>query len=288
MICAIMIGGAFLPAVSTAGSLSVVNDSGTLSAVEPDTDLTANLSIENNDYVWTVNGVVQSDFTIKSGTQTFIVAENMGLYVDHTATLSTFFVGKDNSNSIFYQNNISSVDISITNKVATVVITAGETSQTRTITNDWMYYGADNGEYRLITTQANTNITAYYSDLNDIKTANYIWSTGAWYSGDGEKITVTTTSDSFDITPVVKSQKLGEGVYKMNMSRDTSDRYLSFDVPNGDSTYTLTPISIVLPYKIDGHVLGYTDPVGAMFGVLPIIAIAGLVMVGIYVFISRK
>lgn len=286
VLAAVMVGGALLPAIGSAGKVSYTNDYGSM-ANYSDTNWSATFSTDGTTATWSVDGVDQTEFRMSKAGRVFLVmSDEFTLFFDQNVSGGVPVGGisyKKNNVSIGV-NNILSCDVSMTDGVITCTsIIGGETSTPITTNSNWVFVAKDLGEYRSFNLSNFTSAKIYYTSINQIYGVNYVGTTGnVWFSFNGNNVKYGDTSLKMNIT----SEKIGENVYSSTVNTTSSD--WQFTVDNNGSDYSVNPYVWIVPYRVTGYADGFTISVNAMFGALPVVAIAGLVLAGIYVFISRK
>ncbi len=286
VLAAVMIGGALLPAVGSAGRIDIDNEVGTMSAVNANDTHTFRYDTTANNGEWYVDDVLQTDILHDTlATNTFILSDTFTLYSDYASNTlgNSFFIFGDGT-SFNYETSFSEITISIDNGVYTATIIKDGNTITKTGPYSWCYYGDSDGDYRIVTARNWTSQSIYFNDPEDVLMSGAVWGKG-WYVG-------TITDLKYNGQPIsnvrTNFEKLGEDVYKANVIRSAGTHFVEFTVEIDGVETDVTPNTYIVPKTVTGSQFGFSPSVNAMFGVLPLVAIAGLVMAGIYVFITRK
>lgn len=263
MIAVVMIGGAFLPAISSSVDeigVKYNNPTGVLSKMSEGETVTVVIDVETGQI--TVNG----EYTINSG----------------VATISDQFIISSTAGNLLYNSvnatqNITEYDITVNLNGKNAIVTYGETTDNYTF--DWCFYPSIDGDYRGYA-NATSNKEIYLNDIDQLYGANWLNSKNVWFSfvGDTVKVGGITT----------------EADYSLNQLGNYSDAYTLMIGGGAEGQYTFTydeyvthPRFYVMPAEIEAHTSA-DNAIIAMYNILPIVAIAGLVMAGIYVFFTRK
>lgn len=290
MICAVMIGGSFLSIVS-----SVTAESDTfknvgyfdLDKIENEGEVivewtpTAPYEVKTNGEVVSLDDVPNFSVNIVLGDNWFVrYWNNQG---QTTVTVQTF--GLKAPISVNTTTNVESMTITLSNNVATIV--AGSESLTYDYTS--AYYPVNNGSY----TMKDQNKPVYLlgaTELDIIGTSVIGGSGGRLCTIDGS-ISNGFTSDVFYPTTGGYTASNTVGAYSevdnyVNLYK--LDK-ITFTASKDGTDETVTYSYFVVPSEVTADRTEPMDRTSAtLFNVLPIVAVAGLVMAGIYVFISRK
>lgn len=280
MVCAIMIGGAFLPAVSSAVDVNrqvVNNEYNYYRAVGTDTDITFYSDKTVGDS-FLING---ETVLIPTGPGQVITSDVLSF--DVNAGKVTHKLGYvDGGQTKIVSPDI--IDLSIIGHNITGSYTLDGVETEFNLVCEWAFFYLGDTESDWVMYNAYTTKTININDIDQLYGANYINTTSGFFSFNGYDLKVNgVANDTMSIDPVKVNGY--EDYYKITFGLDTSD--MSFVIDNNGEDYTVHPYYMIVPKSIMVNVEG-SEPITAMFEVLPIIAIAGLVMTGIYVFISRK
>lgn len=289
VLAAVMIGGAFLPAVGSAGKVTYTNDYGSM-AEYSDIDWSAEMEIIDQKIKWVVDGEDQTDFMMKrSGRIYLVLSDTSYIFYDQNNSLDI----PANAGISYINENGEAVNItgvtacSIVASDGTITYTptrtGGVVSDPISIGYSWMFASNDSGDYRSLNLANFSSATLEYNSVNQIYGVNYVESAGnTWFSFNGDKVKYGLTEMDMSI----ESVQVMNGVYRSTVNTTDSDWSFSIEVDN--EPYQVNPYVYIVPYEVIGYNDGYNPAISSMFETLPIIAVAGLVMAGIYVFISRK
>lgn len=282
VLAAVMIGGAFIPAVAgglvTAGSpIELENTKGNGLPNNYDA-ITGNYIIEiviNDDNTFTINanGV---DIPKTISYQTLVMSDVMTAEIVSSSSAidvaSIILFGETyNENIRITINSVGTHTITFNNGTYSVI----SGSNTYTGAFNWAYGIMTGGKYIIATTLS----TWYVDSINDIvmcrnDTSGSLVCSYTFYNGDlwnngGFEDTVNFETGIADGTTNIKQ------VTKFSITLSNGE--ISEDIP-------------IQRALIKESVKGNANSGGAyaMLSVLPLVAVAGLVMAGIYVFISRK
>lgn len=277
---AVMIAGALLPAVASAsddqheyynnavGQYSkIVSDEVTLEYVANVSEFT---------YTFSVNGVIQTTQPAYNDVL-FATSAAMLKVAKATGSLSSYLIWyteESGSRRIDAPTNVTAT-LTPTNISFTVTPVNGNV-ESFTIPIDWGFYAVTTGEYRAVWDPYDVKI----NDIDQVYSVNWAATTNKFFSANGEDVYYDgqMIKADYDLTPVssvVDVFNLKSGDFTVT-------------VDNNGESYTITPFNVIVPVEIIGDKSGYSDVISSMFAVLPIVVVAGLVMAGIYVFISRK
>lgn len=192
---------------------------------------------------------------------------------------------------IWFPTNIELYGEGITNFVsikadATIQITGTEvivtySGTTKTFEYTWGYVRDSDGEYGMFR-HYNTNRQIYLNSIDDIKGANYLATTGKWFSYEGATVNIEDEEieAQYDLKPI-------SGMANVSTLRVGSTGDYSFVVDNAGSQYTVHPWITVAPIKV----VGDTDigsNVNGILGLIPILVLAGLTIGVVGMFITRR
>lgn len=295
VLAAVMIGGALLPSI--AGALE---NEKTFSNREDALYDMAHID-ENTDYtlIWnasaptivTVNGETadlrsgtiicsMNNWTIRFG------SSDNGYYIQ---PVSTTFDGSINSG--LYPT--AEVRLSVSNgEVSYQILNTdfSETIRTETVTNGYGIVADGKGDFVMKAPDQN----AYVLDSSTIAGIGVTTVDGAWYVGfsaTGTVLDLDIMQYSGGVNYTISDEVITSSVVDGYDSLNTILKY-EFDVTNPDSLSEthITYNYFIVPAEVTAYITGsgLTAPISALFNAIPLIAIAGLVMTGVYVFISRK
>lgn len=291
MICAIMIGGAFLPAVNSVTKTydtfdNTKNALYEMNAVDNDSNYTFIWYADTPD-IALVNG---ESVKLASGTILCSIGETSVRFVDGSSKKIQIFGTTDNY-------AVASTDAGAT---LTISITGGEyTYSSSGIAADFSVTEPIADGYVIVPKGAGSFVMkaptqgAYVNQDSEIVGMGVTIIGSSWnvgFSGvgtiNGIEITQYSGGTNYTIGPVTINYDAVNNYEDLYTITD-----YQFDVTNPtDSSVThITYSYFIVPAKVTADLSNPVDePIRAMLGVLPIVAIAGLVMAGIYVFISRK
>lgn len=291
MICALLVGTALLPAINSASSNADIktyyNDDGTTFREMREGDVFEGMrtvSESGNIDVWYLNG---EPINLSISDWDNVLMTN-GVYVRANSSTSSSFGAYYVSSNPTSQTNMHSSSTEWCKFVFTagadsIVITKmtsndTEPSEIGTYPYTWGFVACpvDQGAYMA---SSSANGTGYVLSDSEIILC------GAYTTGDLDTMyfyhdgTFSTATDTITGTADIERTLV-------NGTKDVYNVSVSVNLTNGTLNESFEPFKILIPYKITGHLSN--GPIANMFGILPFIAIAGLIMAGIYVFISRK
>lgn len=292
VICAIMIGGAFLPAVNsvtkTYGTFDNTKDAlYEMSAVGNNSNYTFIWNADTPD-IALVNG---ESVKLTSGTILCSVGGTSVRYID-TPNKRIQIFGSTNNHGVAETDVGAVLTIQISNGeyvYSSSGLPGGDFSVTEPIADGYIIVPKGTGSFVM---KAPTQGAYVNSDSKivgmGITIIGSAWNVGFRGVGTINGIEITQYSGATNYT-------IGPVTINYDAVNNYEDLYTvidyQFDITDSsDETVThLTYNYFIVPAKVTADLTEPVDaPIRAMMGVLPIVAIAGLVMVGIYVFISRK
>lgn len=278
MICAIMIGGAFLPAVACA-----VEDQ----QVKVNNDFTYYRSMADGDTI-IVSDATASTFTVNG--QSTSVPTGMASQVITSDSLVFSMTRDKATHDVFVLINgtphkyvATMVNLTVSKDKIIGTVTTADNTVSINVPITWAFTFSI-GESEWVQYNAYGTRSIKINNLDQLYGANWINTTNGFFAFNGKNLKVNgVVNDTIVFNPEKQS---GYSDYYILTYTDTGDN-TSFVVDNGGEDYTVHPFYMITPKSI---MVTSTEnaPIKAMFEVLPIVAIAGLVMAGIYVFISRK
>lgn len=286
MVCAIMVGGALLPAVSSAldNERTIVNNaifSSNYAIIED--PISEDLSLDMS-YTYGENTAIVNGETVPIGQyNSFLVISDVCLVQVGTADGNNRIAGVGDTSITILDGTYTSVNVTVTGSTISVEVN-GTTPIEKTYTNaKWIAYADNDGNYKLMNRgNGGGTDTVYINDITQIYGSTVISVNNVgWASFKGDTMTA------------------GDTTYKMSLTSQSTEYkdVISFTNGNGyhvdSNEFTNADSSLVVPYYflIPDKITGHTEQqavISALFNVVPLVAIAGLVMTGIYVFISRK
>lgn len=284
MVAVVMIGGAFLPAVNsvTATEKTFTNDGYyRMTTYGTDTPIYLEWDYNTADKI-TINDVIYS-IPVGGGPYSLIASDTIGIRSDG----STFCQVITNLETV-------AVDESSTLKANFIDGTAtcteyvnGEESRTVTKEYSQLYVINNDGDYVM----KKNNTVAYMLDDSmffgcGITTlfSTYIMLNVTGTISTGATVTQITTANQLTYSDIVIHSIENThytGLYELEK--------ITFNASNGETNTPVTYSYFIVPYKVTVDI---NNPIGAteraIMSILPIVAVAGLVIAGVYVFISRK
>lgn len=276
---AVMIAGALLPAVASASDDQheyYNNSVGQYSKVinEPVT-INYTYDSDSNLITYSVNGVDQS--LMPNYNDMIFATSHATFKVTLSAQNSSYILWLDDTQGSRRVDNPKSVSAEINiDSVTATVVKSDNNTESFTVGINWGFYAVTNGDYRAVWSPYNV----YINDINQVYSVNWLNTTSQFFSIHGESVIYGggDATVNYNLTPV-------SGV--IDVSKFANGDF-TITVDNGGTPYTGAPFNVIVPVEIIGDKSGFSDVISNMFGVLPIVVVAGLVMAGIYIFISRK
>ena len=286
VLAAVMIGGALLPAVGSVldDERTIVNNaiySSNYAIIED--PIKDDLSLDMS-YTYGNTTAIVNEETIPIGQyNSFLVLSDVCLVQVGLADGNNRVAGVGDTSITIIDNTYTSVNVIVTGSTISVKVN-GTNPIEKTYTNaKWIAYADNDGNYKLMNRgNGGGTDTVYVNDISQIYGATTISVNNlGWASFKGDTLTV------------------GDTTYKMSLTSQSTSYTDVISFINGDgyhvdpNEFTNTNGSLVVPYYflIPDKIIGHTEQqavISALFNVVPLVAIAGLVMAGIYVFISRK
>lgn len=285
MIAVVMIAGAFLPAVNSAmdNERTIVNNdisNSNYSIIKDTADETHTITWD----VGSTNMIVDDNMSVVVGPYNsyMVISDKIAVFVNRQTTISYMAVPNINQN---FAEDVTKITVNINGSSITLT-TDGAVPVNVTVSDvSWYALPDNNGTYKLAQQPNSDDGRVYY--LNSL---NQIY---ALININTNNTGVVSISDGIATLP--------NGT-KVNMFSDAVDderytdlisisRYKGFYLDteylvNSDSS-SIAPYFMLVPTKVIVHTHEQAS-IQAMFSVLPIIGVAGLVIAGVYVFINRK
>lgn len=298
MICAIMVGGSLLPVVSnvTATSDTYINEGYyTMDKLSSDDEITLYwiASVPN---ILKINGI---DYDL-SGLKE--MSHGSSIFVNGNGVLRAF-VGEDTfmfrshqSDGYFSVNDSDTtnyIDLTLTTTRMTGTISSGGTVSEKTVTYQ--------GDVYILNPNGNGAYTMKYGNESAyVKADSPICLAGLTYYTRDLGFILTGTVES--LTPHMFYGPTGTAASDITIHSNESKNHVNlYTIDKVTFTITSTsedntPIStlatysyFIVPTEVTAdRTMPMDSTIANMVSILPIVAVAGLVMVGIYVFISRK
>lgn len=269
---AVMIAGALLPSVSSAvdNTREYYNNSFPTYAELNEEDITISFS--------GVDGYKVNDESISTVTYArLIMSDKLIAYRSGNTCLVDYWL----NDSLVRVSNGQSFTITVSGGTTTVsVVNSGGDTVTNVIDCDWMYYANNIGDYRMYQIDNSNSYTVNINTTADL--VALCWTNNAIYSlKDGVVAINGTAAGAFTADLVPRDGVIG--VNTIFVSNNPATSKLLFDIDG-----TLYGVNALLvPYEVFGTKENMAG-VEPLFNAIPLIAVAGLVMAGVYVFISRK
>lgn len=270
MICAVMVGCVFVPSVANAiDDTKVVYNNSSLNYAVLKNDGNVTISFDETGY--NVNGE-----NVHTTTYARLVVSD-SLIIGRSG--ETSFIDYYDGESFYTHGQLVDLTVTISSNTIELAYTYGEDTVTDSFEYDWLYYVANEGDYRVLQVDNSNQPTFYMNSINDVVALG--WNSTSIYSLEHGNVKINgDTRGSYTVNSQLVSGTTN--VYTCKVTNTTSSDII-FNID--DQSYGVN--AIVVPYKIVGDKTGF-ESYRAMLNVLPIIAIAGLIMVGIYIFINRK
>lgn len=283
VLAAVMIGGALLPSVASA----------------TETERTFSNSEESLFYMEKIENLTNYSFSWVHGSKTIVVN-------DETMTLPTnpnsyTLVCVTDDMAIRFVDNATAMQV-----IGETLATSGSTGIYVTVENGNLTL--NNGVATITKDNANgfvimptpashvmksPNQSAYILTSSEllgmgISSIEGVWNVGFSISGTINNLTVTQYSgtNAYDVKNITTSSSEVRGFVDL-----INIESISFDVENSTSSYSGSVLYnyFIVPTEVTAELVDKpTNTIISLFSVIPLVAVAGLVMVGIYVFISRK
>lgn len=270
VLAAVMVGGALLPAVASINDNSVTaynNEQGQYSSIIGE-DMTIEVT---NSYDLSVNDI---PVELINAEIPAIVTDSFMVKIDTLNSGNYIAYYSDTTGSV-RKNNFESLTITISDNNANIVV---GTDEAVSIPISWGYIASTTGDYRAIWVPFDVKI----NNISQFCGANWIMTTQKFASYHGDKVLYdgNEITANYNLTPYNQAKD----VYSLKQGVTGND--YSFKIDNNGTPYTVTPFLCIVPASVEGTTDGYQF--ASLFNVIPLIAVAGLVLAGIYVFISRK
>lgn len=283
MICAIIVGGAFLPAVSsvTATSDTYINKGYfDMTVYDTEDNITITWSIDNPRQLIINNEVVNvPEIDNMLDVTNVVMSTQSATRLTHTSTSISFY-----GNGTYVTGNKTNPSFTLTYVGGVLTATNGTT--TKEIT----------GVAEIICIANDGPLTMKkYGQPVYVKDDSHIYANGITYFGSqalqysiwGEfaNITHSAISSGFEVTDFVKNYTTSNNHVGLYLLDD-----FAFNASyNGETPKEVTYSTFAVTKEVIADRVAPMDRTLAnMFSILPIVAIAGLIMAGIYVFINRK
>lgn len=299
MLGAVMIGGALLPSVAAAIDISdpitLYNEgaghtyreakSGDVLKLESRYDATTQIKTD----IWTLNGksVINDDMIPEFSWDILMMSDVLWAQVNSSGNASSgsivlFEQGNGTNRNYFGAGSTNPEFIwTISFTDDTISWTASENDtliEEYSLNYGWCFVpcAIEDGGYRSSSVDAsNFKMT----DINDyVLSGSYTTGeldTGYWFKDGVFSTSVTTYSGSTSTTSAL-----------IDGTRDIYNVSATVTITDGSNSETFAPYRALVPYEVHGHETN--GIMASLFNVLPLVTIAGLVMAGTYVFISRK
>lgn len=285
VVCAIMVSGALMPAVSSAISdnqtiynNNITNDP----TLYVDRDMTTSYVIEyvpGNNYI-TIDG---KDLSISTYGGNVIWSSAGYLLASTDSSLTNYLYGYlvNSTGAINGVETTTKIVVNVVND--DITITFEGTGTTYNLNDcDWIAYPSEKGTHKLTSSSRTSPI--YINSIDDVLGTFYVnTQTYGLVSFIGENGT-RVNGDAVNMVINAVKDDTYRDLYVLN---DGASIYLDPAIITNSNGTNVVPYFYLVPYEVtteteNGHIIN------VLFNVIPIISIMGLVMAGIYVFISRK
>lgn len=277
---AVIIAGALLPAVASVADDQheyYNNSAGQYSSIANDTVTLTLTYDESNNEIYTVNG---ANVPLVDNYTDLILSTNVALIsvgTDTGAIRNALAYYDGTSNRI---ENITSATVTLSPNNVAIEWVKNDTTDSVTLAIDWGFYATETGDYRT----AYMPWDIYINNIDQVYGASWLVQYSKFFSFAGDKV----ICDGVEYDANVTMTPVNGVVDVFTISQRSYSQGYNFVVNFIGTDYTVGPYSVIVPAEIEGDKTGYSDVIVSLFNVLPIVVIAGLVMAGIYVFISRK
>lgn len=288
VIAILMIGSLLIPFVADYTDSTKVyynNDFGPFADVEKDDTVSITMGAVLGDTTggsMTVNG---EPVIVQQGGRALLLSDN--LYIVHNYSYGLAFSGI--SKSGFVNQGFTDLTLSVANgEISATGTTNGGETESYVFDYEWCYYRANSGDYRMLDFLSSDR-TVYFNEIEQIKSAGYINTTGEFYSLSGYNVAVTDNNlVRENVTATATVTDVMNGVSSVVVSSDrTNSSAFKFSVDNGGVPYDVYPYYFVIPAKVYG-ITEQNTVINSMFSIIPVIFVAGVVVTVAYWAIGRK
>lgn len=178
----------------------------------------------------------------------------------------------------------STLTITISDKDASISYISAENVE-YTVSEEglsWIAYRDDAGDYYSGFFAENTNQKAYYQNVEQIRSVNYIATTNGWFSMIGTDVLVNMTDE---VTATNTATADSNGVYTLDISRTAGD--ITFEVDNNGTPYTVHPWVWLIP---GDFIVVNTESkeVYPLINIIPVITLIGILVGAVAMVISKR
>lgn len=226
----------------------------------------------------TVNG---ETVIVQQGGRALLLSDN--LYIAHNFSNGIAFTGI--SNSGFVNLGFTELTLNILNgEISATGTTIGGETVSHSFDYDWCYYRANSGDYRMVDFLSTDRIV-YFNDVDQIKSAGYINTTGEFFFLSGFDVTVVDSDlRSESITATATINKVMDNVSSIVVSSDrTNSSAFKFSVDNDGTPYDVYPYYFVIPASVYGQTES-NEAYSAILFAIPVVLIMALVAIVIATF----
>lgn len=281
VVVVVLMGGVLMPALSLADDAVTTEYNQPTNSQKMLLDETAAF---NGSMVYSNGTLTIGDNTYAHPTSYTAIMILSDQFVFYTAADGNGFVNYYKSDTQkaagFYTQN----DITFTIADKAVTITSTDSSNNAisiSETISWIAYRDDSGGHAASFFATNTNNTLYFEDIDQIRSANSISTTGDWFSMVGDDVKLNNTTDvELDNTSTADSN----GVYGATISRTAGT--ISFDVDNSGVDYTVHPWVWLVPADFSVENSGMRGTLSIM-SAIPLVVIAA-VLIGVMALVFRS
>lgn len=225
-----------------------------------------------------------------AGMRAIVISDSYVISQVNSTTEWMIYTGNSVSNSSYTAVTSADITINITKDRSVINYTDSEGAKTLTIDTEWCYYLDDRSDDYRIVNYTSEDKTVYVNDLSQVRGASWINTTGEFFNFEGTSVNVYGNTPE---SPTMIYEDLADvmnGVISFNVGAVISGSRtdgVHFDVDNNGENYTVYPYFLVIPNSVYGISEDNTT-INAMFSMLPIIVLGGIISTVAYCVISRK
>lgn len=271
VLAAVMIGGVLLPAVGSVDDSNHITYLNDKMHAKPYSDLKSGDVVRSEDMA---NLYVNDELITRSN----IMGEN------YVKTSSFLFTGNSlirmspDGNSISYIQNITSFTLTMTGDMSATIDGVNSNGPFNVVFENigWGYVATNTGEWAEPYYYSPGLI--YINNVNQIYGCGPVDGNSQFYNFNGSTLRLGTIVQNTPIAFNLTDESNGVYSFSPALNGDvvaTTDGGVTFDVRN-----FIVPISVESDELVKGA--------DGIINIVPIVSVAGLVMAGIYIFISRK
>lgn len=289
VLAAVMIGGALLPSVASAvdDERTIYNNGENLRYSElfsgsssiSDLNITLYVSSFTNDELKITNNGVESTINPANYQGTLIMCDQLNIRWDPGNGNVRLSSASDPLNILTQNALVAPLTISIVGGNVTVTDSADYTA---TVTpTKWLFIPDENGLWETV---LSTDSGVYINSLDQIYFSTIITTGNVGFIDGHNGVASSYSGESYTWTFENMERVAGYvDLYRVNIT----DFRFSDNMPHNADGSEIIPFQLIVPRYIDAHTSNNLAA-SALFNALPLIAIAGLVLAGVYVFINRK